>query len=234
MFIILKKTVNTVSGQTKTYFVDKLQVYDDLINQKEEQLNKINKELKDKKTLLDSEDDISKGVNYAFDKNVIDLMNKANYQQSDFLELQKKIDDEFQLNYSKIIKRFIDEIEIDVEYEISSGMREKLTSELIYELKSSENLENALKNHFNRKEIELYKRFKIETNEEDINSFINYLDELISVTSPYIEVYVSSSKYNFNKLSKYVKTIVTDDIYKGIKIVFKNKVYDFSLNERNV
>ena len=32
MFLILKKTVDTVSGQTKTYFVDKLQVYDDLIN----------------------------------------------------------------------------------------------------------------------------------------------------------------------------------------------------------
>ena len=39
---------------------------------------------------------------------------------------------------------------------------------------------------------------------------------------------------NFDYLSKYVKTIVADDIYKGIKIIYKNKVYDFSLNERNV
>ena len=105
---------------------------------------------------------------------------------------------------------------------------------LIYELECSPNLIEAMPKYFNKEEIELYNRFKLETNLEDINSFVNYLDELISVTSPYIEVYVSSSRYNFDNLSKYVRTIVSDDIYKGIKIVFKNKVYDFSLNERNV
>ena len=42
MFIILRKTVKTINSQTKLYFVDKLQEYDYLINQKEEKLNASN------------------------------------------------------------------------------------------------------------------------------------------------------------------------------------------------
>ena len=234
MFLILKKTVNTVSDQTKTYFVDKLQVYDDLINQKEEKLSEINKELENKKAMLTSDDDNNLKSNYTFDNNIIDMMNKANYKYSDFLELQKKIDNDFQINYENIVKKFVSEIEIDNDYILCSTIKEKLNSKVIYELNISPSLEDSMSNYFSKEEMEIYYRFKKETNLEDINSFINYLDELISVSSPYVLVYVSSPKYNFDHISKYVKTIVSDDIYKGIKIVFKNKVYDFSLNERNV
>ncbi len=234
MFLILKKTVNTVSDQTKTYFVDKLQVYDDLINQKEEKLSEINKELENKKATLTSDNDNSLKSNYTFDNNIIDMMNKANYKYSDFLELQKKIDNDFQINYENIVKKFVSEIEIDNDYILCSTIKEKLNSKVIYELNISPSLEDSMSNYFSKEEMEIYYRFKKETNLEDINSFINYLDELISVSSPYVLVYVSSPKYNFDHISKYVKTIVSDDIYKGIKIVFKNKVYDFSLNERNV
>ncbi len=234
MFLILKKTVNTVSDQTKTYFVDKLQVYDDLINQKEEKLSEINKELENKKATLTSDNDNSLKSNYTFDNNIIDMMNKANYKYSDFLELQKKIDNDFQINYENIVKKFVSEIEIDNDYILCSTIKEKLNSKVIYELNISPSLEDSMSNYFSKEEMKIYYRFKKETNLEDINSFINYLDELISVSSPYVLVYVSSPKYNFDHISKYVKTIVSDDIYKGIKIVFKNKVYDFSLNERNV
>ena len=45
MFIILKKTVKVVNSQTKTYFVDKLQAYDSLIDEKEQKLNEIEKDM---------------------------------------------------------------------------------------------------------------------------------------------------------------------------------------------
>ena len=50
MFLILKKTVKTINTQTKLYFVDKLQEYDYLINEKEEKLNQIDKEIKEKES----------------------------------------------------------------------------------------------------------------------------------------------------------------------------------------
>ena len=41
MFLIFKKTVAIVNDQTKSYFVNKLQGYDDLINEKEINLMKL-------------------------------------------------------------------------------------------------------------------------------------------------------------------------------------------------
>ena len=41
MFMILKKTVRIVNSQTKSYFVNKLQGYDDLITEKENKLQEI-------------------------------------------------------------------------------------------------------------------------------------------------------------------------------------------------
>ena len=53
MFFILKSTVKKINSQTKLYFVDKLQEYDYLINEKESKLNQINEEIKEKE--LDKE-----------------------------------------------------------------------------------------------------------------------------------------------------------------------------------
>ena len=39
---------------------------------------------------------------------------------------------------------------------------------------------------------------------------------------------------NYDYLSDNIKTIYSTDIYKGIKIKYQNKIYDYSLNERNV
>ena len=45
----------------------------------------------------------------------------------------------------------------------------------------------------------------------------------------------AESEYKKNVyIDKKVKTKVSNTIYKGIKILYKNKIYDFSLNEGNV
>ena len=53
--------------------------------------------------------------------------------------------------------------------------------------------------------------------------------------------YIKQGKINSIRIStrpdyidKKIKTKVSDSIYKGIKILYRNKVYDFSLNEGNV
>ena len=48
MFMILKKTVRIVNSQTKSYFVNKLQGYDDLITEKENKLQEIDDLIRDK------------------------------------------------------------------------------------------------------------------------------------------------------------------------------------------
>ena len=111
MFLILKKTVDKVNEQTKSYFVGKLQVYDGLINEKEEQLNKINEQIENNKAKLNVSGDTSKKNNYTFDQGIIDLMNKTDYQHPDVFELNKKIDNEFDIDFvdiDTVASKFLD------------------------------------------------------------------------------------------------------------------------------
>lgn len=234
MYKILRKTVDRVNEQTKSYFVDKLQVYDDLINEKESKLNEVNEKLENKKAELESLKDTSSKNNYTFDKSIIDIMTDADYKEKYFSDLQKKIDNEFDIDYEKIILEFIEQNVDDKDYFTASKIKEKFSSKLIYKIENELDLEKAILDELDEDEKYIFYEFKKQNKVKKLNDFLNYLDELIAITSPYIEIQVASSKQNYNHLSKYIKTVVNDSIYKGIKIIYKNKVYDFSLNERNV
>lgn len=233
MYRILFNTVNKVNEQTKAYFVEKLQVYDNLIEEKEKKLNDIEENIKNKKIELEKLNDSNIRNDYKFDKNIIDIMADADYKNKDF-EIQKKIDENFDFDYDKIILDFIHDNVDDKEYNICLNIKNKFNSKLIYKIKNAINLEDAIKEELSDEEKKIFKKFKSINKKYNIDDFLNYVEELIANFSPYIEVQVANSKQNYDHLSKYIKTVVNDSIYKGIKIIYKNKVYDFSLNERNV
>ena len=42
-------------------------------------------------------------------------------------------------------------------------------------------------------------------------------------------VYVGNSKENYDHLHEFVKTKVDENIFKGVSIIYKGKLYDYSL-----
>ena len=94
MFLILKKTVSIVNDQTKSYFVNKLQGYDDLIQGKEAKLQEIDDLIKDREKGINKEEiQGNNNTNYAFDTNILNIMNSTKYQDQNIFELNKKIDE---------------------------------------------------------------------------------------------------------------------------------------------
>lgn len=237
MFFILKGTVKKINSQTKLYFVDKLQEYDYLIDQKEEKLNKINEELKEKETKRE-ETGISTNKNtYEFDYQIIDLLNKTKYQDKNIFEINKQIDEKFQLDYIAILKKFIENIKENKTYEFCLELREKLTSEVIYNLKVMEIEEQRkyLEKILTENEYLIYLLYlNMGMNKYSVDGFIEYVNELIDLNNPNVLVYVGSKTENYDYLSNYIKTVYSKDIYKGIRIIYRKKIYDYSLNERNV
>ena len=236
MFFILKNTVKTINSQTKLYFVDKLQEYDYLINQKEEKLEKITKELKEQEKTKEETSISTNKNNYEFDYNIIGLLNQTRYQDKNIFELSKKIDEKFDIDYVKLLTTFISEKNSNNQYTFCKKLKEKFTSEKIYTLKTltKDELELALKNMLTEEEQKIYEVFKNTNKDTDIEKFIDYINELLDLNNPNIIVYVGSKEENYDYLSENIKTIYSKDIYKGIKILYKNKIYDYSLNERNV
>ena len=236
MFIVLKSTVKKINSQTKLYFVDKAQEYDYMIDKKLDKLSKINQELKEKELNKEETNDSINSNNYEFDYKIIDMLNKTKYQDKNIFEINKLIDENFDIDYVGILKEFLKNIDTDESYKFAMNLRNKFNSTTIYQLKILSELEQMelLKKNLNEKELQVYKAYLKLNNKHDIDNFIDYLNELVDLNNPNITVYVGNKTENYDHLSKYIKTKYSKDIYKGIKIIYKNKIYDYSLNERNV
>lgn len=237
MFLVLKRTVRIVNAQTKSYFVNKLQGYDDLIESKEQKLHEIQEQIRDKeKRINEEETDPVVNTGYAFDTNVIDLFNETKYQDKSILELNKKIDENFVVNYEELIKDFLTLCNDNKDYDFCVNLRGKFSSDIIYKLKSMmpSDRESELKNILDNKEYKVYEAFKLMTVENTIDNFIDYLDQLVDLNDPKVKILVGQKQENYDHLSDYIETIYNEKIYRGIKIVYRRKIYDFSLSERNV
>lgn len=236
MFLILKKTVRIVNEQTKSYFVNKLQGYDDLITERENRLNEIDELIKNREIGKEgNKKELTKG-GYAFDTHVIDLFNSTQYQDKNIFELNRKIDENFVVNYEELVKDFLTFCDDSKDYEFCINLRDKFDSERIYELKSliKDDMEKEMKKLLSEKEYKIYDAFKLIINDHSIDNFVIYLDQLVDLNSPKIIILVGSKHENYDHLSEYIETKYSDKIYRGLKILYKNKVYDFSLSERNI
>ena len=236
MFLVLKSTVKKINSQTKLYFVDKVQEYDYMIDKKLDELSKINQELKEKELNKDETNNSINSNNYEFDYHIIDLFNKTKYQDKNIFEINKMIDEKFDIDYIGIIKEFLKNVHDDGEYKFVTELRNKFNSHTIYQLKilSDEEQMEFLNQKLNEKEKQIYKAYLKVNSKYNLDSFIDYLNELVDLNNPSITIYVGNKAENYDHLSNYIKTIYSKDIYKGIKIIYRNKIYDYSLNERNV
>ncbi|MBQ8219437.1 MAG: hypothetical protein IJZ79_06765 [Bacilli bacterium] len=236
MFIILRKTVRIVNSQTKSYFVDKLQGYDDLITDKENKLYELEELIKNKEKGIKEDNNNLENVNYAFDTNVIDLFNSTEYQNMNLLKINKIIDENFVVNYEELIKDFLSLCDESKDYDFCLNLRGKFSSDMIYNLKvmTSDDREKKLKDILNNKEYKVYETFKLIVNDNSIENFVDYLSQLIDLNNPKVKILVGNKNENYDHLSDCIETVLNDKIYRGIKIIYRNKVYDFSLSERNV
>ncbi len=236
MFIILKNTVKKINSQTKLYFVDKIQEYDYMIDDKLNKLNEINESIKEKELKREEQDTSTNSNQYDFDYQIIDLLNKTEYQNKNIFELNKEIDEKFKIDYVSLLKNFLENKEDNGSYQFYLDLKNKFTSQEVYKLKSMlpEEQEEYLKKFLTDKEYKVFEEYKKLDSKGNIDGLIDYINELMDSNSPFILVYVGSQSENYDYLSKYIKTVYSKDIYRGIKIIYQKNIYDYSLNERNV
>ena len=235
MSLILKNAVKEVDKKSKSYFVDKLQEYDYLIDEKEKKLSELESELEKRKNGLKENSLSDTSPNYDFDTSIIDLLTETNYLDKNIFEINKKIEQRFIINYEDLIKDFLSNIKDENKYDFCVKLRNGFTPNEIYniELMLPEERNKYLKQELTKEEYKVYEIY-LSSNRFNMEDFIDYLNRLIELNDPTVTILVSSNKENYDYIDKKIKTKVSNSIYKGIKILYRNKVYDFSLNEGNV
>lgn len=235
MSLILKNAVKEVDNKSKSYFVDKLKEYDYLIDEKEKRLSELESELEKRKNGLKDNTVESSKPNYDFDSSIIDLLTETDYLDKNIFAINKKIEEKFIINYEDLIKDFLSNIEDDNKYDFCLNLRNKFNPEEIYkiEIMLPEERDEYLKKFLSKEEYVVYQIFT-SSNIFNMEDYIDYLNRLIELNDPTVTVLVPNKNINFDHVDKKIKTKVSENIYRGIKILYRNKVYDFSLNEGNV
>lgn len=233
MFLVLKRTVKIVNDSSKKYFINTIKEYDEIIDKKQEKLNELNKTLEHEQ--IKNQADLKENQNEV-DNSYITLKTPS-YIDENFFENYKKVNDTFNIDKEKIINKFIKEYVKNNDekiYDTLINLKEKIKFDVIYKIIKSDDTEinNYLNELLTSEEKKYLEQYKKSQDKFDIMSFISYINEQIDKTSPIIYVRIGNRYENYNQINKYIKTVYDEKIYTGMIIIYKGKIYDYSLDGR--
>lgn len=225
IYILLKKMVKVINEQTKLYFALKLQDYDKLIEEKEQKLKSISEsKIVEEVQVKDNSEEFVPNVS----------INVSNYQTDDFLMALKRIDRKFDYDNKAIIKYFINNIYTvskNPDYYISLCKIRNLITEHDYEItiRNDQDKIKYLKENLGVNEDKIINSYLRKNKDFNLNEFKIFINDAIINNDPTIYVEVGTED-NYDKLYDNIKTRYNDKIFKGVKIIYQNKLYDYSIS----
>lgn len=224
VFAIIRLSKRT-NENMKKYFLDKTGDFFKEINVQPKQEEK-------QQEVTDDVDVKTKSV-YIYNGNV-----QTNYKNSTFKDEYKSLKNEMNFDKEDVILSVIDtnresEASEDAYKKSIDSICNSLDFKTVYELGtlSSDKQLEVLNSVFNDSEKELLKEY-IDLNSDsafDVSSFYSYVSEKGRLLDDKFYVKTGNAEENFDGISENVVTVHDDEIVEGIKVVHKNKMYDFSI-----
>lgn len=227
IYFILKGILGSVNEKGKEYFTIRLSELDKTRKNNNENEEKEEKE-KVVQVLLPNElNNNQDSIVLYQSKNVNDINVK------DMLQFIKKIDSKFNYDDKYIVKEFVNqtlEDSNDDRYKRLTSIKKYIEKIGIYNLltASEENM-NKFKAEVNKADGEILTTYEKINGFFDLENFIAYLDIEIRKSDPTIYVLVGNKNISFNDVSERIKTLYREEVYRGIKIIYKGNIYDYSL-----
>lgn len=232
MFLVLKRTVKMVNDSSKTYFINTIKEYDEMIDEKNQKLSEINETLRATK-----EEKISKEEKHITTEETYIDMKTPSYIDENFFENYKKVNETFNIDKEKIIKNFLQKYvnEKDANYnQIYINLKKKLNFDTTYKLinMKEEEKQDYIQKNFSNIEKNIFIEYKKKYTNTDMTKFKTYIDQQIDKTSPIIYIKVGNKYENYDRINPNIKTIYDEKVYTGMIIIYKSKIYDYSLGWR--
>jgi hypothetical protein len=235
--ILFLFTIRRVNVLVRKNFIDKLQEYDFLVEDKEKKIEELNKNIENKR---EEEQYIIKNIErLQAKKDEIELEEidvvipkGADYQDEKMFEKYRKIKGVFNFSYENKIRDFLEtEVEEnDDEYYIFLGIKENLTHKLVYKISTySPDEQKLIINELFKDDIKAHVKDLLNVKRFSIAKFVNELDTRIMQHDPKIYIHVSNVNMNFNHLSDKIETVYDESLTEGFKIKYKGKIYDYSI-----
>lgn len=231
LFFALRKLIDGITADSKEYYFKKMQDYDAEILEKEKKLSSIvipneEEKVKNKERVIERN---------SVDQKLINVMNSTDYEMVNALKVANKVDEIFNIDEEKILKEFISKTKVNEDYKIYQKLQDRFSPNLIYKLKmlNRDSQIKEISKLISKEELEVFESY-INRKKFKLEKFLLDLDLLIENNLPKIEVIVGNKTKNYDYLNPYIKTTYSDDIYKGMIIKYQDRIYDYSINERDV
>jgi len=245
-----------INEMIKKYFLEKLQDYNYMIDEKEAELEKLRKEVEKNKELLAQMDQMpkvefsnqieknlkqmrsfKKGQNKVRENAIISMPNPK-YRDKDFFSNYKKLKTDFRVNVENTIKEFIkknQESTSDLKtFEVIKDLRNKLNEDVIYESLVLTNIEqyNIFESGLTEKEKKLldFSNTYPEKRKFSVLNLKKQVDTLYKQYDPSIYIYVPIGTTNdYTTLDSNIVQEEYKNISEGVIIKYKGKIYDYSI-----
>lgn len=235
IFFAIKNISKKLNSEFKRDILDNISIYDDVIENKEIQLEKLNKELSDLELKIESLQAEPK-VNTSNNNEVVTSINLdekiAVYEDDSFYENYSLIRNKFKINTKQIINKFLEDNNNDEKlYHMYKNLIEKINLNTYYKILKLENdlREDELKKLLVEEEVKIVEDFKKSNGSFDLDIFYNYLQEKNRILDPNL-IIIGNSNYRYlEKMDKKIKFQEDNSIIEGIKILYKGKIFDYSL-----
>ena len=233
LFYILKRMVNKMDQESKSYFLNNLQDYDKLIDEKESKLETIKESLESLKEQESKNQSEGKEDHSKMDPSALQAVISPDLQDGNILKTMREIQDKFQLQHDATIKQFVKNHPEDKnktkEYKLCQNVLNLLTFDFAYELETTMEKERWNKvlvklNDETKQYLKKQKCFEKPFNEARI-----WIEDRAKETDPNIYILTGEKDKNYNDIDSRIQMKYDESIYLGLMICYQNKLYDYSL-----
>lgn len=239
VFTILKNIVKRINQNSKKYFINKLEDYNYIAEEKEKEIKELTEKIE---TLQKQKEKYEEYEKITLPKRKREVVNNVStlrvpkYREENFFLNYKEVKQSFNFDKEELIKKFIKEHQDkkhEKDYKTLVNLKNKFNKEAIYQLMTlpgEEQLDiiNSILTDRERELINLDNIIKDKSKFTIIKLF-KEVDKIILEIDPTIKVYVSKYDKDYNYIDPYIKTIHYANMSEGIIIEYKGKKYDFSI-----
>lgn len=222
VYLILKKIIGKIDEEARLYFTLKSQAYTNEIEEKE------------KKEKKETVKEIVKEVIPGETKIIYEGKNQE-YAVDDIFKMVKKVDEKFNLDNEEIINTFIKDY-VDV-YNASNFLKAKKIENYINDIgvyniitSNNPNEEQEIIDYAKKIDEKMVDRYLNIVDKFDVQEFMNFIVDEKQKSDPLIYIYVGKKNVNYNEIDPRIRTIYSPKIVKGLKIIYKSKMYDYSIS----
>lgn len=251
VFFIFRNVIDRLNRNSKKYFIDKLQDYDDVINLKKQELQSLDKQLEkvqaQRDKLLEENPNLliefnlqadnkqqEKNVDKKTEEEVMFNMPNPQYREEAFFNTYRSLKQQFKVNSEKVVKDFLKEHtnkQEQKEYETLMKFRNYFDSDTIYQCLTLTKQEqyDVIDSVTKKKQKQVLGFDEYTDANFDLMKFLETIDNRIKQIDPTIYVYVGRKEENYDYLSEYIKTDTYKNMIEGVIISYQGKIYDYSI-----